>query len=145
HRQGRYPRCRRSDGEHIPLCRGSGNRPLGVRTRHGRQRAPDPRLGAHRNCRVILPEDAVVAPRLEPGVAARTVRVDAVQSDMMILDIGPETVTRIAAVLEEARTLVWNGPLGAFETPPFDRGTVAVAKKIGELTRAGNLLSVAGG
>ena len=63
----------------------------------------------------------------------------------MILDIGSETVTRIAAVLEEARTLVWNGPLGAFETPPFDRGTVAVAKKIGELTRTGKLLSVAGG
>jgi phosphoglycerate kinase len=63
----------------------------------------------------------------------------------MILDIGPDTVTRIAAVLEEARTLVWNGPLGAFETLPFDRGTAAVAKKIGELTRAGKLLSVAGG
>ena len=54
-------------------------------------------------------------------------------------------MTRIAAVLDEARTLMWNGPLGAFEAPPFDRGTVAVAKKIGELTRAGKLLSVAGG
>ena len=63
----------------------------------------------------------------------------------MVLDIGPVTVARVAAVLEEARTLVWNGPLGAFETPPFDRGTVAVAKKIGELTRAGKLISVAGG
>ena len=93
----------------------------------------------------ILPEDAVVAGALEPGVAARTVRIEAVPSDAMILDIGPETVTRIAAALDEARTLVWNGPLGAFETPPFDRGTVAVAKKIGELTRAGKLLSVAGG
>ena len=86
-----------------------------------------------------------MAGALEPGVAARTVRIEAVPSDAMILDIGPETVTRIAAALEEARTLVWNGPLGAFETPPFDRGTVAVAKKIGELTRAGKLLSVAGG
>jgi phosphoglycerate kinase len=102
-------------------------------------------LARRRNCRVILPEDAVVAGALEPGAAARTVRIEAVPSDVMILDIGPETVTRIAAVLEEARTLVWNGPLGAFETPPFDRGTVAVAKKIGELTRAGKLLSVAGG
>ena len=63
----------------------------------------------------------------------------------MILDIGPATVTRVAALLEEARTLVWNGPLGAFETPPFERGTVAVAKKIAELTHAGRLLSVAGG
>jgi phosphoglycerate kinase len=73
------------------------------------------------------------------------VGIEAVPSDMMILDVGPMTVTRIGALLEEARTLVWNGPLGAFETPPFDRGTVAVAKKVGELTRAGKLLSVAGG
>ena len=102
-------------------------------------------LARHRNCRVILPEDAVVAGALEPGVATRTVRIEAVPSDSMILDIGPETVKRIAGVLEEARTLVWNGPLGAFETPPFDRGTMAVAKKVGELTRAGKLLSVAGG
>ena len=102
-------------------------------------------LAHQRNRRVILPEDAVVAAALEPGAAARTVGIEAVPSDVMILDIGPQTVTRIAAVLEEARTLVWNGPLGAFETPPFDRGTVAVAKKIGELTGAGKLLSVAGG
>jgi phosphoglycerate kinase len=101
---------------------------------------------AHRqNCRVVLPEDVVVAVALEPGVATRTVAVEAVPSDMMILDIGPKTVTRIGALLEEARTLVWNGPLGAFETLPFDRGTLGVAKKIGELTRAGRLLSVAGG
>src|SRR6516164_382656 len=102
-------------------------------------------LARERNCRVILPEDAVVAARLAPGTAARAVAIDAVPSDMMILDIGPRTVTRIAAALEQARTLVWNGPLGAFETPPFDQGTVAVAKKVGELTRAGKLLSVAGG
>ena len=86
-----------------------------------------------------------MAPVLEPGVSARTVAIAAVPNDMMILDIGPATVTRVVALLEEARTVVWNGPLGAFETPPFERGTVAVAKKIGELTRAGRLLSVAGG
>ncbi len=63
---------------------------------------------------------------------------------MMILDIGPGTVARIGAALDEARTLVWNGPLGAFETPPFDRGTTAVAKAAAELTRAGRLRSVAG-
>jgi phosphoglycerate kinase len=102
-------------------------------------------LARQRNCRVILPEDAAAASTLEPGVAARTVGIEAVPGDMMILDIGPKTVTHITAVLEEARTLVWNGPLGAFETPPFDRGTVAVANKIGELSRAGKLLSVAGG
>ena len=102
-------------------------------------------LARQRNCRLVLPEDAVIAARLGAGIAARTVGIEAVPSDVMILDIGPQTVTRIAAVLEEARTLVWNGPLGAFETPPFDRGTMAVAKKVGELTRAGKLLSVAGG
>jgi phosphoglycerate kinase len=102
-------------------------------------------LARRQNCRVVLPEDVVVAAALEPGAATRTVAVEAVPSDMMILDIGPRTVARIAALLEEARTLVWNGPLGAFETPPFDRGTAAVAKKAGELTRAGKLLSVAGG
>jgi len=63
----------------------------------------------------------------------------------MILDIGPATVARVAAALDDSRTLVWNGPLGAFETPPFDRGTLAVAKKTAELTRAGRLRSVAGG
>ena len=102
-------------------------------------------LARQRNCRVVLPQDAVVAATLEPGVTARTVGIEAVRSDVMILDIGAVTVARVGAVLEEVHTLVWNGPLGAFETPPFDRGTVAVAKKIGELTRAGKLLSVAGG
>jgi phosphoglycerate kinase len=102
-------------------------------------------LARERNCRVILPEDAVIASQLAPGTPTRTVPIDAVSGDMMILDIGPRTVARIAAALEEARTLVWNGPLGAFETPPFDRGTTAVVKKVGELTRAGKLLSVAGG
>jgi phosphoglycerate kinase len=102
-------------------------------------------LAQRQNCRIVLPEDAVVAPVPEPGISARTVGIGAVPGDMMILDIGPSTVTRIADILEEARTLVWSGPLGAFETPPFDRGTVAVAKNIAELTRAGKLLSVAGG
>ena len=102
-------------------------------------------LARQRNCRLVLPADAVVAARIEAGIAARTVGIEAVPNDMMILDIGPVTATRIVTALEEARTLVWNGPLGAFETPPFDHATVAVARKIGELTRAGKLLSVAGG
>src|SRR6516164_2133667 len=102
-------------------------------------------LARERNCRVILPEDAVVASDLATGTAAHNVPIDAVPSDMMILDIGPRTVSRIATALEEARTLVWNGPLGAFETPPFDRATAAVARKVAELTQAGKLLSVAGG
>jgi phosphoglycerate kinase len=73
------------------------------------------------------------------------VLIDAVPSDMMILDVGPKTVDRIAAALDEARTIVWNGPVGAFETPPFEEATVAVAKRVAALTRAGKLLSVAGG
>jgi phosphoglycerate kinase len=102
-------------------------------------------LAAERNCRVILPEDAVVAGELVYGVASQTVAIDAVAAEMMILDIGPLTVARVGAALDESRTLVWNGPLGAFETPPFDRGTVAVAKKVADLTRMGQLRSVAGG
>jgi phosphoglycerate kinase len=102
-------------------------------------------LAGEQNCRVILPEDAVVASELAPGVASREVAIDIVPQDTMILDIGTRTVASIGAALEEARTLVWNGPLGAFETAPFDRGTTAVAKLIAQLTRAGKLLSVAGG
>jgi len=102
-------------------------------------------LARERNCRVILPEDAVIALDLAPGTKTREVVIDAVPPNAMILDIGPRTVDRLGGVLTETRTLVWNGPLGAFETPPFDRGTIAVAKKVAELTRSGNLLSVAGG
>jgi phosphoglycerate kinase len=102
-------------------------------------------LAGEQACRVILPEDAVVASELASGVRTREVAIDLVPQDAMILDIGTRTVARIGAALEEARTLVWNGPLGAFETPPFDRGTVAVAKRVAELTQAGKLLSVAGG
>ena len=102
-------------------------------------------LARQQNCRVVLPEDAVVAYQLTPGIATRAVVIGAVPGDMMILDIGAETIARISATLDEARTLVWNGPLGAFETPPFNHGTLAVAKKVAELTLAGKLLSVAGG
>ena len=98
-----------------------------------------------RGCTVILPDDAVTAEELKPGVVTRTVGVNAVPQNAMMLDIGPDSVARISAALAECKTLVWNGPVGAFETPPFDRATVALAKKIAELTRAGKLLSVAGG
>jgi len=102
-------------------------------------------LAAARRCRVILPEDAVVAAALQSDVAARSVAVGAVPDDMMILDIGPKTVASIGGALDAAKTLLWNGPLGAFETAPFDRGTVAIAHKAAERTRAGRLRSVAGG
>ncbi len=102
-------------------------------------------LAAERRCRVILPEDAVVAAALETGAATQTVAIGAVPEDMMILDIGPKTVAAIGAALDAARTLVWNGPLGAFETPPFDQATTAVARQVARLTRAGRLRSIAGG
>ena len=98
-----------------------------------------------RGCEIILPEDAVTAEALQPGVVTRIVGVNAVPPTAMILDIGPQSVARIVAALEASRTLVWNGPVRAFETPPFDRATTAIAKKIAELTRAGKLMSVAGG
>jgi phosphoglycerate kinase len=98
-----------------------------------------------RGCEVILPDDAVTAEELKPGAVTRTVGVNAVPQAAMMLDIGPDSVARISAALGQCRTLVWNGPVGAFETPPFDRATVALAKKVAELTKAGKLLSVAGG
>ena len=96
-------------------------------------------------CRILLPEDAVVAAALKSGVPTRTVAIAAVPEDQKILDVGPATVAAIERLLGQSRTLVWNGPLGAFETPPFDAATVAVARKAAELTRAGRLLTVAGG
>ena len=100
---------------------------------------------AKSRCRILLPEDAVVAPELKAGVQTRTVPVAAIPRGEKILDIGPASIAAVKALLEEARSLVWNGPVGAFETPPFDAGTLAVARKAAELTAAGRLLSVAGG
>jgi phosphoglycerate kinase len=96
-------------------------------------------------CTILLPEDAVVASALKPGVETRVVPVASTPTDMMILDVGPATVARVNAELERAKTLVWNGPLGAFETAPFDQGTNAVARHAAKLTKGGKLLSVAGG
>ena len=100
---------------------------------------------AERKRAILLPSDVVVASTLAAGTATRTVALDAVPADQMILDIGPETAEALAKRLEACRTLVWNGPLGAFETPPFDAGTTRVAKAAAALTRAGRLLTVAGG
>jgi phosphoglycerate kinase len=96
-------------------------------------------------CRIVLPVDAVVAKEFKAGAANRVVDVNAVAADEMILDAGPKSVAAVNAALSEAKTLVWNGPMGAFEIAPFDAGTVAVAKEAAALTGAGKLLSVAGG
>ena len=98
-----------------------------------------------RGSKVALPLDAVIAPALKPGVATATVDIGSVPADQMILDVGPKTVADLKQRLGQCRTLVWNGPLGAFETPPFEAGTLAVAREAASLTEAGRLLSVAGG
>jgi phosphoglycerate kinase len=94
---------------------------------------------------LVLPVDVVVAERLAGNVEAATVPVETVPPGRMILDVGPATAELICARLAESRTLVWNGPLGCFETPPFDAGTRRVAAEAAALTRAGKLFSVAGG
>lgn len=96
-------------------------------------------------CQVVLPDDVVVAREFRAGAASKVVPCDRVQPDQMILDIGPVAAAKLGTLLSECRTLVWNGPLGAFETPPFDAGTVTVARTAAALTAAGRLLSVAGG
>jgi phosphoglycerate kinase len=95
--------------------------------------------------RIVLPVDAVVAGELKPGVASRTVDVTEVGESDMILDIGPATVRQVNATFDAAATLIWNGPLGAFEIEPFDRGTVLAARHAARLTGEGRLVSVAGG
>jgi phosphoglycerate kinase len=94
---------------------------------------------------IVLPDDVVVAPEFKAGAPAATVAQDKVPADRMILDIGPKSVAAVNAWIDKAATLVWNGPLGAFEVAPFDKATVAAARHAAERTRAGKLLSVAGG
>jgi phosphoglycerate kinase len=97
-------------------------------------------------CTIHLPYDVVVAKEFAPNPPSmRTINVHEVQADEMILDVGPAAVEALADVLKTCRTLVWNGPLGAFETPPFDTATVALAKTAAALTKEGSLVSVAGG
>jgi phosphoglycerate kinase len=96
-------------------------------------------------CEIVLPVDAVTATEFRANPPTRTVKIDAVPADAMILDVGPATVADVQARLAGVKTLVWNGPLGAFETPPFDAATVALARAVAAATQAGKLRSVAGG
>ncbi len=96
-------------------------------------------------CRIVLPVDGVASTAFAAHAPRRTVSVDGIDGDEMVLDIGPKSVVLVTEALESAKTLVWNGPFGAFEITPFDAGTVAVAKEAARLTKAGKLLSVAGG
>jgi phosphoglycerate kinase len=96
-------------------------------------------------CEVVLPVDAVVAAEFRANPPTQTVSVDAVPADSMILDVGPASTAALIGRLPSLQTLVWNGPLGAFETPPFDAATVALAKAVAAATESGALRSVAGG
>jgi phosphoglycerate kinase len=94
---------------------------------------------------IVLPIDAVVAQKLAAHVPSRVVSIDDVGPTDMILDIGPRSIEQVVSVLARAKTLVWNGPFGAFEHEPFDNGTIEVAETAAELTAAGKLVSIAGG
>jgi phosphoglycerate kinase len=96
-------------------------------------------------CAIVLPEDGVVAREFKAGAANEIVAIDAIPDDAMMLDVGPKSVESVKAWIERANTLVWNGPLGAFEIEPFDKATVAAAQYAAERTKAGKLTSVAGG
>ena len=96
-------------------------------------------------CALVLPVDGVVAREFKAGAASEIVDIDAVPEDAMILDLGPKTIDAVARAIDRAATLVWNGPLGAFEIAPFDRATVAAAKHAAKRTKEGGLISVAGG
>ncbi len=98
-----------------------------------------------KGCSILLPEDVVVAEEFKAGAPAETVAAEAVPEGKMILDLGPRTAAKIIDTLKACRTVVWNGPLGVFEMPPFDNATNEVAKGVAALTKAGKLLSVGGG
>ncbi len=102
-------------------------------------------MAKDKGCTILLPSDLVVAKEFKAGAANRTVGINDIAADEMALDVGPGTIAAFQEKLASAKTLVWNGPFGAFETAPFDSGTVAAAKAVADATRAGRLLSVAGG
>ena len=97
------------------------------------------------NCAIILPVDAVVAYHFAANAPCHAYGLDAIPSEGMILDVGPQSIARIHAAIDDAATLVWNGPLGAFEMTPFDHGTMVAAKHAANRTKAKKLISVAGG
>ena len=100
---------------------------------------------ASAGCALVLPVDGVVAKEFKAGATNETVAIDKVPADGMILDVGPKTIEAVNGWIDRAQTLVWNGPLGAFEIAPFDTATVAAARHAAERTKAGKLISVAGG
>jgi phosphoglycerate kinase len=100
---------------------------------------------AETGCRIVLPTDAIVAQKFEPNAPHAVYAINAIPADGMILDIGPKSLNDFADRIRGAKTLLWNGPVGAFETPPFGTGTFELAKIAAERTKRGELVSVAGG
>ena len=98
-----------------------------------------------KGCEIILPVDALVADAFAEDVTTAIASVHKVPFDKMILDIGPESIAHVNKVLESCKTVLWNGPMGAFEIAKFATGTFEVARKVAELTRGGKIVSVAGG
>ena len=97
------------------------------------------------NCTIVLPVDTTTAKEFKANTATETKPANGVAADDLILDIGPATIKAVGEILKKSKTLLWNGPMGAFETPPFDRGTTGIAKIVADLTASGSLVSVAGG
>jgi phosphoglycerate kinase len=100
---------------------------------------------AAKGCTIVLPVDGVVSAEFKAGAASRIVDVTAIPADQMVLDVGPKSIAHLSTIIEECRTLLWNGPLGAFEIAPFGDGTFALARQAAAMTKAGKLVSVAGG
>jgi phosphoglycerate kinase len=98
-----------------------------------------------RSCEIVLPHDVVVAAKFEAGAPSKVVTAIETPKDEMILDVGPKTIAHYTDVLSRCETLLWNGPLGAFEIAPFGEGTFALAREAAKATKAGKLVSVAGG
>jgi phosphoglycerate kinase len=97
------------------------------------------------NCAIILPIDGIVTFHFQANAPSHAYGLDAIPADGMVLDIGPQSIERVKAAIDDAATLVWNGPVGAFEMEPFDIGTMVLARYAAERTKAGKLVSVAGG
>ena len=100
---------------------------------------------SNHDCKVVIPIDVVVAKALEANIETENVMVEQVPQEKMILDVGHGSIKKLGEICKICRTVIWNGPLGAFEVSPFDVGTIAVAEKVVEFTRAGKLMSVVGG
>ena len=103
------------------------------------------KAAAANNCEIILPIDVVTATEFKAGAATQVRDRDSVKPNEMILDVGPDSVSELMDAMEKSQTLIWNGPLGAFETPPFDTSTIEAAKYAGKLCKAGKIIAVAGG